>query len=94
MTCEEHALRVFLHDLCRVPDEHAQRHWVLESRTRPRLAPAELLDHLRDCHPVLLPDHIQQPERVVLRDVARARDRLLALVRARRRAAPAEVPAA
>jgi hypothetical protein len=34
-----------------------------------------LLNHFGDGHPVLLPDEVQQPERVVLHDVARAGDR-------------------
>ena len=64
-----------MHDLAGVADEHAERHRVLQGRSSARFTTPQLLDHLRHGHAIRLADAIEEPERVVLADIARRRDR-------------------
>jgi len=72
---QDNPLRIVLHDLAGVSYKHTDSHRVPQHAAGSSFTTAaELLDHLGDCHSVLLPDQIEQTEGVILHDVAGALD--------------------
>jgi hypothetical protein len=68
-----HLLGIVFHHLASISNQHADCHRIPQNATRSSFpTSSELLDHLRDCHPVLLPDQVQQSEGMILHDIAGA----------------------
>ena len=83
------SLWVILHDLGSIPNQQTRCVRIAQSSggaSRCRgIACRQLLDELRDGHPVLMPDGVEQSERVVLGDVACGREGLVLVLTGRRR---------